>query len=192
MLDIKSDKSIILGLGDLKLKDTEYTLRNEKTINGIYYKPIFPTLEWEVFYEPYNRLLNHLVIGETRAGVETTKDDRSIFYGYAANRLSSNASNIVLGILNREYSYFIQEYFDSNTIYSVNPELKQRCLALVYHWKEIDSLCKTFLIYDIYSKKTTINKKVMEYWEILEPRIMEFQDAFSDEQLNQLSLRRKR
>lgn len=41
MLDLKSGKFIILGLGDLKLSDTEYTFKNETITNGIYYSPIF-------------------------------------------------------------------------------------------------------------------------------------------------------
>lgn len=41
MLDLKSNKSLILSLGNLKLSDTEYTLNKDKMINGIHYKPIF-------------------------------------------------------------------------------------------------------------------------------------------------------
>ena len=196
MLDLKSDKSIILGLGDLKLSDTEETLKNEKTINGVYYKPIFSVLAWDKgnfeFYEPYDRLLCHLVVGDGKAGVEITKNNHSIFYGYGANRFNSNASNIVLGFLDKEYSYFLKECFDSDTIYSSDPELIRRDIIRVFHWRIKNAKYKLYPILNFRYNDVEIEKETYEYWEILEPRIMEFQDAFSDEQLNQLSLRRKR
>ncbi len=196
MLDLKSDKSIILGLGDLKLSDTEEILKNEKTINGIYYKPIFSVLAWDKgnfdFYEPYDRLICHLVVGDGKSGVEIAKNNHSIFYGYGANRSNSNASNIVLGFLDKEYSYFLKECFDSDTIYSSDPELVRRDIIRVFHWRRKDAKYKLCPILNFRYNDVKIEKKAYEYFEILEPRIMEFQDAFSDEQLNQLSLRRKR
>lgn len=197
MVDLKSEKSIILSLGDLKLSDTEYTLKNEKMINGIYYKPIFSTLAWRDgnfdFYKPYDRMLYHLVVGDGKAGVEISKGNDTIFYGYGANRFSSNASNIILGFLDSEYSYFINECFDPCTIYDKEPELSSRNIIQIFHWQNENAKYTLFPILNVHSiNKVQIKKKAISCWEILEPRIMEFTAAFKDEQLNQLSLRRKR
>ncbi len=139
MLDLKSEKSIILSLGDLKLSDTEYTLKNDKTINGIHYKPIFPTYalygENATFYERYDHLLANLVVGDGKGGTEISKGENTLFYGYAANRLSSNASNIALGVLNTEYSYFLKEWFDPCTIYNEGPELSGRRIIKITYWR---------------------------------------------------------
>lgn len=196
MLDLKSDKSIILGLGDLKLSDTEYTLNQDKMINGIHYKPIFPTYavfnENATFYERYDNLLMHLVVGDGKGGSEISKGENTLFYGYAANRLSSNASNIVLGILDTNYSYFIEEWFDSSTIYKEEPELKQRSVIRISDWKSQNAEQETFFTFNIYSQSLQIPKEAFEYWKTLEPKIVEFQNAFCEEQLNQLRLIRKR
>lgn len=171
-------------------------MSNEKTINGIHYKPIFSVYAWKEedfeFYEPYDRLLIHLVVGDGKAGTLITKDKKSLFYGYGANRYSSNASNIVLGFLDNKYSYFINECFDPCTIYDDEPELSQRCIIRISNWKSQNAkykLCKTL---SIYTKKLEVEKEAFDYWNILEPRIMEFEDAFKEEQLNQLSLIRKK
>ena len=196
MLDLKSDKSIILGLGDLKLSDTEYTLKNEKTINSIHYKPIFFFFSWREedfnFFDPYERLLVDLVTNEEKAGVLITKNEHHIFYGYGANRLSSNASNIAMGILNSEYSYFINECFNPDTIYREEPELSQRRIIRISNWKSQNANYKLYPTLSIYSNNLKIKKEAFDWWNILEPKIIEFQDAFMEEQLNQLSLRRKK
>lgn len=194
MLDLKSEKSIILGLGDLKLSDTEYTLENDKIINGIHYKPIFPILSWKdfEFYAPYERLLANIVDGDGKGGAEISKGEETLFYGYGANRLSSNASNIVLGILDEKYSYFIKEWFASSTIYMEEPELIQREIIRISRWKIEKANYKFFLTLDIYSKNLQIKKEAFDYWKILEPKLVEFQDAFKEEQLEQLRLKRRR
>lgn len=196
MLDLKSDKSIILGLGDLKLSDTEYTLNQDKIINGIHYKPIFPTYavfnENATFYERYDNLLKNLVVGSGKGGTEISKGENILFYGYAANRLSSNASNIVLGVLNTEYSYFLKEWFDPCTIYNEEPELSGRGIIKITHWRRKRAKYELFSTFNIYSQNLQIPKEAFEYWEILEPKIVEFQDAFCEEQLNQLRLIRKK
>lgn len=196
MLDLKSDKSIILGLGDLKLSDTEYTLNQDKMINGIHYKPIFPVYamfnENATFYERYDNLLKNLVVGSGKGGTEISKGENTLFYGYAANRLSSNASNIVLGVLNTEYSYFLKEWFDPCTIYDEEPELSGRGIIKITHWRRKRAKYELFRTFNIYSKNLQISKEAFDYWEILEPKIVDFQNAFCEEQLNQLRLIRKR
>lgn len=196
MLDLKSDKSIILGLGDLKLSDTEYTLNQDKMINGIHYKPIFPTYavfnENATFYERYDNLLKNLVVGDGKGGSEISKGENTLFYGYAANILSSNASNIVLGVLNTEYSYFLKEWFDPCTIYNEEPELSGRGIIKITHWRRKRAKYELFSTFNIYSQNLQIQKEAFEYWKILEPKIVELQDAFCEEQLNQLRLIRKR
>lgn len=192
MLNLQDEKSLILGLGDLKLSDTEYTFKVAKLVNGIYYKPIFPSLTWgdESSYL-YDFLLSQLVSGDGRAGVEILKGDETLIYGFGANRLSSNASNIVLGLLAKEYSYFIKEYFDSCTIYDSNPELIQRDIIRVSDWERESAKYESFPVLSVYAKKLQIEKDTFECWKILEPIIAEFQDVFKEEQLNQLRVRRK-
>lgn len=43
----------------------------------------------------------------------------------------------------------------------------------------------------MWSRNYKERNKALSYWEMLEPRIIEFQDAFKEEQLSQLRLRRK-
>lgn len=196
MLDLKNEKSIILSLGNLKLSDTEYTFKKDQTIKGIHYKPIFSTLAKKNgnfdFYKPYDYLLYQLVVGDGRAGVEISKEEKSLFYGFGANRLSSNASNIVLGFLEEEYSYFIKENFDPSTIYTTAPELSERSIIRISNWKRKDAKYELSPILSIYNENLEIAKEGLDYWTVLEPQIMEFQDAFQGEQLNQLCLRRKK
>lgn len=193
MLDLRSEKSIILGLGDLKLSDTLYTLGNDKTINGIHYKPIFSILAWKdynfKFYELYNRLLADIVVGYEKGGTEISKGEETLFYGYGANRLSSNAQNIVLGFLDEEYSYFIRELFDSSTIYSENPEVIRRGIIRILHWKSEKVKYELFPTLDILDSKKLQIEEALEYWKILEPKIVEFQDAFKEEQLRLMKKR---
>lgn len=191
MLDLKSNKSIILGLGDLKLSDTEYTFKKETIINGICYSPIFPydLLNRNVGYE---RLLYNVIVGSARCGVEIAKKEKKLFYGFGANRISSNASNIVLGFLTTEYSYLIKEYFSSSSIYDKNPELIKREIIRILDLKNENAKYEELSVWDIYSRKIQIPNEAFAYWKILEPRIIDFQDAFQEEQLNQLHLRRKR
>ncbi len=195
MLDLKSDKSIILSLGDLRLSDTDYTLKNDKTINDFHYKPISSRLAWDDgnfdFYEAYECLLSRLIVGEGKAGVEISKGKNKLFYGYGANTFTSNASNIVLGFLEKGYSYFIKECFDSSTIYDDEPELSQRGIIRISHWNRKNAKYELFVTFNIYSKKFKISREAFAYWEFLEPKIVGFQDAFCEEQLNQLRLIRK-
>lgn len=196
MLDLKSEKSIILSLGDLKLSDTEYTLKNDKTINGIHYKPIFPTYalygENATFYERYDHLLANLVVGDGKGGTEISKGENTLFYGYAANILSSNASNIALGVLNTEYSYFLKEWFDPCTIYNEEPELSGRGIIKITYWRRKRAKYELFSTFNIYSQNLQMSKETFSYWNILEPKIVELQEAFCEEQLEQLRLIRKR
>lgn len=196
MVELKNDKSIILDLGDLKLSDTEHTFRNEKIISGIHYKPIFPTLVWGEenfdFYEPYNRLLNHLVTGDGRAGVEISKEEKTLFYGFGANRLSSNASNIVLGFIDKNYSYFIKEWFDPCSIYGAEPSLSQRSIIRVCHWKRKNAKYETFPLFRICSKSLQMEKELYYDIRVLMQRIADFQEAFEAEQLDQLRLIRQK
>lgn len=193
MINLQDENSIILGLGDLKLSDTEYTFREEKAINGIYYNPIFPSLAWEDENSRllYELLLSRLVSGDGVAGVEILKGEDTFLYGFGANRLSSNASNIVLGFLEKDCSYFIKEFFDSSTIYTAKPELIERDIIRVSNWRIKRAEFESLPVLSSLSDGLQIDDEATIWWKFLEPRLLEFQDAFKEEQLNQLRIRRR-
>lgn len=181
-MDILDKNSIILRIGDLKLDDTEYTFGKHRTVGQFKYIPI------------ENQISSVLAACEHRIGTKIRKNDQQLFFVYGANRPSSNSQSIALGYFARKKYHFIREDFVD--IYSDNPELLARHIITTpcLYYRPNANIHAKLLIYNRENKKI-INQpssKDMGSFSRWQQYISMFEEAFSEENLTELSLVRQR
>ncbi len=177
--------SLLLQLGNLKLKDTSETFQKHKIVSNFEYIPL----------NQDNSQINEcsqlglFIMGDHRQGIKIRCNDKEIYFTYGANRPSSNAHNIAIGYFARTKYHFIRESFSS--IYEENPEIVIRSIITTNDLFKPTEIKET-VIFHRYSKDPikTLTKQETQFVKSWIKNIEIFEEAFKEEQLIALDRRR--
>lgn len=183
-MDIYSEESIVLKIGDLKLSDTRDTFGKKRDVNGYQYIPL---------EDPkailFSDISNNLAHGDSREGVSIRSKDDEIFLIFGANRSGSNAQSMAIGYYNGGEYFFIDECFGD--IYSEKPRLSSRrivrCQSL---WKSSkkDIIKNTYNYYDPNIKEELTSTEKKSLIELLS-KIQSVENGLTKESLSNLRLK---
>lgn len=189
-MDIFDKGSIILGIGDIKLSDTDDTFGKRRLINGYEYIPLLNPNDWIPFRK---QLSAKIAYGDYKCGTNIGNGQNNILLSYGANRINSNAQSMALGYLNELQYFFIVETFGD--IYAEKcgrkPELTSRRLVTCKDlWKYNESDTTRLILYHGELNKE-LTKKELDCFSELAYKIEVLHNAFKEDNLRQLRIPEK-
>ena len=117
---ISSTDSILLGLGDLKLWDTDKTFGNRHsapiTIDG-------------VTYQPLDFVPNSILSGRELFVSEIICNEKKLYYAFSKTEDTDNAVELALGYAKNKEYFFVKESFGN--LYSENPVFTTRSFMML-------------------------------------------------------------
>ncbi len=112
---LTSSKSIILGIGDLKISDTHETFGMLDDVNGIKYMPLSDPKTGSLVTPS-----DIIVRCGARRGLRITDGKDEIFLVYGSNTVSANAQSMAIGISDWRAFFFVEETFIEKELYLRN------------------------------------------------------------------------
>ena len=118
--DISSTDSILLGIGDLKLWDTD------KTFGNRYSSPI--TIDG-VTYQPLNFEPNSIFSGNNLFVSEIISENKKLYYAFSKIEDTDNAVELAIGYAKNKEYFFVKESFGDH--YSEKPIFTTRSFMVL-------------------------------------------------------------